>query len=203
MASNVLLCTIIMLISSTVTGFYSQSISARDNPEGVEQPALDLLNRERRLVGDCCVTGICIFVKTTADDLNLAGTEDPYCIEFQAKGKTYKHTLVNIPGPGESTLWELDLNQHFGVPNNICIEVEDITNLVIYNSKKDGTDGWQIDSISTTAKTVTVATGQKPLSVDMQINQWIDNDGDPTVQPGVVKKFELNLLHANNSTSCD
>lgn len=186
MASIVLLCTLMMLISSTVTGFYSLSISARDNPEGAEQSALDPLNREQRLADDCtCVTGICIFVKTS--DSTIAGTNDPYCIEFEAHGQTFKHTLDDIPEPGKSTLWELDLKKDFNVPN-ICIKLKDISKLVIYK-KMMGLDGWQVHSISTAAKT---CTGPEPLSVDRPVNKWV-----------FTTPFELNLVNTNNSTSCD
>ena len=164
MASTIHLCTLIMLISST-------------------------------LADNCCIIGICVYATTSADGIET-GTMDPYCIEFQAKGKTYKATLDNIPDPGKSELWELDLHEDFGIPNNTCLKKDDITKPAISNSKKDGTDGWRIHSITTIAKKAE----QESLSVDMGKHQWVDNDGDPTVQPGVVKKFELNLA---NVTSCD
>ena len=144
------------------------------------------------LADDCCIVGICIYATTSTVGFNT-GTDDPYCIEFHTKGQTYKATLDNIPESGKSELWELDLQEHFGIPNNTCLKKDDITDLVIYNSKKDGTDGWKIHSIITVAKK---APGQEVLTLDMGKHQWVDNDGNRFVQPGVVEKFKLNLVNS-------
>lgn len=190
MASSLLLCTLIVLISSIIPGFYSLP-TARDNPE-VEQPAAQL-DRERRLASDC-ITHIYVFAHTSRQGGMGGGTDDSHDIEFRiSSGTTYKSSLIDLPGNqatiGKGDLWKLSLNTHFGVPLGTCIRKSDITRVAI---EEDGNDGWLIDSIVTLVKKQ--SDDPEVLTIDLDVHQWVDGDGNPNKQPGVVQIFPLNLV---------
>ena len=190
MASSALLCTLIVLVSTVIPGFYSLP-TARDNPEG-EQAAV-LLDRERRLA-DNCITKIYVFVHTSRRAGTGGGTDNSHDIEFRTRsGATYKSSLFDLPGDqasiGKGDLWKLDLNTHFGVPSWRCIRKSDITSVAI---EEDGNDGWLIDSVVTVIKKQ--RDDEEALTIDLDVEQWIDGDGNPSQQPGVLQIFPLNLV---------
>ena len=64
----------------------------------------------------------------------------------------------------------------------MCIRKSDITRIVI---EEDGNDGWLIDSVVTVIKKV--QGDDETLTIDLDEHQWIDGDGNPNEQPGVVR----------------
>ena len=190
MASSVLLCTLIVLISSIIPGFYSLP-TARDNSE-VEQPAA-LLDRERRLADDC-ITHIYVSAHTSRQGGTGGGTNSEHDIEFNTGPTTsYKSALIDLPGDqatiGKGDLWKLSLTAHFGVPVGTCIRKLDITRVAI---EENSNDGWLIDSIITVVKKH--RDDAEVLTIDLDKEKWIDGDGNPSEQPGVVEIFPLNLV---------
>ena len=190
MASSFPLCTLFVLISTVIPGFYSLP-TARDSPEG-EQRAV-LLDRERRLADDC-ITHIYVFIHTSRQDGTGGGTDNTHDIKFRIRsGVTYKSSLFDLPGDqatiGKGDLWKLNLNTHFGVPSGTCIRKSDITNVTI---EEDGNDGWLIDSVITVVKKE--QDDAEALTIDLDAEQWIDGNGNPNEQPGVLRIFHLNLV---------
>ena len=189
MASSVLLCTLFVLIGTIIPGFYSLP-TARDNSEG-EQPAA-LLNRERRLASNC-ITDIYVFVHTSRQAGGGGGTDNSHDIEFRTSSATYKSSLFDLPGDqasiGKGDLWKLDLNTHFGVPSWRCIRKSDIRSIAI---EEDGNDGWLIDSVVTVIKKV--QEDDETLTIDLDEHQWIDGNGNPNEQPGVLRIWPLNIV---------
>lgn len=187
MASSVLL---IVLVSTIIPGFYSLP-TARDNSEG-EQPAA-LLNRERRLASNC-ITDIYVFVHTSRLGGTGGGTNDNHMhdIKFRTSSATYKSSLFDQPGDqasiGKGDLWKLDLNDHFHVPWGTCIRKSDITYVAI---EEDSNDGWLIDSVVTV---IEKEQGDETLTINLDEHQWIDGDGNPNEQPGVVRIWPLNIV---------
>ena len=190
MASSILLCTLIVLISTFIPGFYSLPTANNDLAEG-EQPAT-LLDRERRLADDC-ITHIYVSAHTSRQGGTGGGTNQEHDIEFQiSSGRRYKSSLIDLPEDqatiGKGDLWKLSLTAHFGVPVGTCIRKSDITSVAI---EENGNDGWLIDSVITVVKKE--RDDPEVLTIDLDNEQWIDGDGNPSEQPGVVQIFQLNL----------
>ena len=78
---------------------------------------------------------------------------------------------------GKGDLWKLDLNTHFGVPSGRCIRKSDIRSVAI---EEDGNDGWLIDSVVTVIKKQ--RDDEETLTIDLDVEQWIDGDGNPSQQ---------------------
>ena len=141
-----------------------------------------------------CITHIYAFIQTSTQDGTGGGSDNTHDIQFHTtSGATYISSLFDLPGDqataGKGDLWELDLNNHFRVPRGTCITKSDITSVAL---EENGTDGWLIDSVVTV-----VRKGQgdtEALTIDLDADQWIDGDGDPNEQPGVVRIFPLNLV---------
>ena len=186
MASSVLLCTLVVLISTIIPGLYSLP-AARDNSEG-EQTAL--LDRERRLASGC-ITDIYVFAHTSTLDTG-AGTNDVHNIEFRTSSDmTYTSPLFDQHGNqaanGKGDLWKINLVDHFEVLSTTCIRKTDITYIAIEKN------GWLIDSIVTFIKKVD-SSDFELLTIDLDTDQWVDGNGNQNVQPGVVQIFELNRV---------
>jgi hypothetical protein len=191
MASIVLLCTLFVLVGTFIPGSYSLP-TARDNPEG-EQPAALRLDRERRLADDC-ITDIYVFAHTSRQGGTGGGTDNAHDIEFRTSSSAiYKSSLFDLPENqatiGKGDLWKLDLNDHFGVPSRTCIRKSDITSIAI---EEDGNDGWLIDSVVTVIKKED--DDDEILTIDLDKHQWIDGNGNPNTQGGVLQIWPLNLV---------
>lgn len=188
MASSLLLCTLALLIS-TIPGYYSLP-SNKVTAEGEEAAVAE---RVRRQSGNC-ILEIDVFIHTSLQAAPGSGTDQTHDIEIQtSSGGTYKASLNDLPGdqgdPGKGDLWKLNLVTDFGVPGSTCIEKSANNHIDYVAIEEDGNDGWKIDSIVTVIKK---ASGSfEVLSLDMDVHQWIDGDGNPITQPGVVQIFEL------------
>ena len=151
------------------------------------------MDRERHLADDC-ITDIYVFIHTSRQAGTGGGVDNSYDIKFHtSSGATYKSSLFDLPGDqasiGKGDLWKLDLNTHFGVPSGRCIRKSDIRSVAI---EEDGNDGWLIDSVVTVIKKQ--RDDEETLTIDLDVEQWIDGDGNPSQQPGVLQIFPLNLV---------
>ena len=146
------------------------------------------LDREERQTQPC-ITDIYVLAHTF--DASGAGTNHVYSYIFVAGGQSYSANLHDMPydqaSKGKGDLWKLNLQNHFHT-GTACIRKNEITSAAI---EEGGTDGWRIDSVVSAVK----AGGSfEVLTLDMEVNQWIDRDGNSQQQPGVVRKFYLNLV---------
>ena len=198
----VLQCILVLLLAAP--GFYSLPI-AEDNigldvlTKGeatlditVEDDRAAALVRERRTTSDC-ISDLYVFAHTSTRDSG-AGTNDVHDIEIRISGAgNYVSPLRDMPGnqatAGKGDLWKLSLTSDFHVPSSPCTTKNSVDYIAIVEA---GNDGWMIDSIITIFK---YSNGRYEVAtLDMDVHKWIDGDGDPNVQPGVVTRFELTLI---------
>ena len=135
---------------------------------------------------DDCVSDIYVFAHTSTG--KGSETDDSHHIMFTANGNTYISGLNDPAAQGKSDLWKLNLFTDFDVRRSTCIQKRHIERIAL---KEDGNDGWRIDSIITVLKSDTKF---EVATLDMDVDQWIDRDGDPSEQPRVVRRFQLNLI---------
>lgn len=139
---------------------------------------------------DDCIHAIYVFAQTSSG--SDSGTDDLHDIEFRANGNTYVSPLKDLPEdqnvPDKGDLWKLSLTTDFNVPGATCITKDDIEYIALEES---GSDGWRIDSVITILKS---DAKYEVATQDMDVNQWLDEDGNPQMQPDVVTRFELNLI---------
>lgn len=199
--AQALQCILVLLLAAP--GFYSLPI-AEDNV-GLdvltkEEATLDItvkddhaaaLIRERRMHSDC-ISHLYVFAHTSTRDSG-AGTDTEHDVEIRISGTTYVSPLRDMPGNqatrGKGDLWKLSLTSDFRVPSNRCTTKNSVDYIAI---EEAGNDGWMIDSIITIFK---YSNGRyKVATLNMDVHQWIDGDGNPRVQPGVVTRFELTLI---------
>lgn len=140
---------------------------------------------------DDCVSDIYVFAHTSTGA--GSGTDNTHDIKVRANGNTYISGLNDLPrtdqaAPGKGDLWKLNVYSDFNVPGSTCIKKCDIQYIAL---EEDGNDGWRIDSVITVLKS---GRNYEVATLDMDVDQWIDRDGDPRKQPRVVRRFELNLV---------
>ena len=116
---------------------------------------------------------------------NYAGSDDSPAVELQAKGSTKSVSLYDLPkddySPNKGDLWKMDISdfQFDG-----CVRVDDISGVAIIAI---GTDGWNIDSITTFVEN---NDGKFQLiSQDFDVYRWIDKGDDPSYE-----RFDLSLV---------
>ena len=177
----VFLSTLVLL--SAVPGHFSLPIISSDTPTDVVH------DREQILAPDC-LTHIYVFAQTAVP--SGSGSNNIFKYAIGALTMYYKADLHDMPGDqtseGKGDLWKLSLWKDFRVPITKCIKKDDFWAAIEYG----GTDGWKIDSV---ISLYLMADGHFEMgTVDVDVNKWIDWDGDPRVQPGVVRFFSLNTI---------
>ena len=90
--------------------------------------------------------------------------------------------------PDKSDLWKLELDDDFNVPSGTCIKKGDIEAIAIEESNNDG---WRIDSVITILRS---GNNYEVATQDMDVDQWVDGEGNPGSQPGVTVRFQLNKI---------
>lgn len=154
-----------------------------------------ILERERRQdTGEpCnhCITHVYVFAQTSYGSSGY-GADISHNIQIIAQGIEYTATLHDLPkddaSEGKGDLWKMNLFDDFGVPSEKCIRKTDISYVGLQDG---GNDGWKIDSIVTIFKYVD--DGYEVATLDMDVHQWLDGNGNPISQPGVTNVFELTL----------
>ena len=116
-----------------------------------------------------------------------AGSNDSPSISIHLiNGAARNQRLPDLPGDdmakNKGDLWSLPIyNFHFGR----CITKNAISHVII---EAEGNDGWKIRSIMTVLE-YDGYNNYDILSVDFNVNRWIDRDDDPNH-----KRFPLNIV---------
>ena len=110
----------------------------------------------------------------TTSGLEDADSDDTHMIQIVAYGHTRQLLLYDLPGDDmqqhRGDLWVYDISW-FLFPS-YCVLSTDISSISIVAI---GDDGWKIDSITTVA----MMANSLPifLTMDYNVNKWIDGDG--------------------------
>ena len=137
-----------------------------------------------------CLTDIFVVVHTSG----VSGGESNgvYDLEVRVNGITHSVELGDLPGDQAQShkgdLWKFRLNNDLGITSPSCIRKSNIDEIAI---EEDTNDGWHIDSVITVLKS---GSNYQVATLDMEADQWIDGDGNPSSQPGVTKRFVLNKI---------
>lgn len=109
--------------------------------------------------------------------LKYAGSDDNPFIEIDLYN--HEERRVRFPdNPGDDMvknkgdLWTISIS-HFGFQKK-CINRGDVRKVAVMQG---GNDGWNIKSIVTMVSTTGGKSLYLPLTVDMNINRWIDGNG--------------------------
>ena len=202
--SSTLLFTVVLLLVANTPELYAAP--TRDNSAGTDsdiKAALDtvmlssvgshptaLERKQRQASSSPCISYIYVSAHTSTGA--GSGTNDVHDLEIRAGGTDYIAALRDMPGnqasPDKGDLWKLSLANDFS-PEPGCITKTDVQEIAI---EEAGNDGWKIDSIITIYK---YNDGEfEVATLDMDVGKWIDGDGDPQTQPGVVEHYSLTLL---------